>query len=329
MVLLLGVLAVLLLAPAAVVLQVHFGYSAVIYAGLAVLLLGVTLVRCGWLMTRSPRRERIALDIEETCPDLGSNLISSLQLFPRKGELGDDDPTSPALIDALVNDTSRDVEPLDPEDYVSYAGFRRLGRLAGALAVVVLLMAFVWPGLFPRAGYLLANAVDLMPSRITHLEMWAERTTVLPGMPVTFEVKTRGRETDSVGLEVGQGAESDASIPMEKVGPHHFRARWLAAGARCPHHGAHRQVPLPHDCGSRRGAAQGGIHRGRPVSAGVYEAQNPPRPKAAATFAPIWVLKFTCPSRRTNRWKRRSFHWPMGGDCRSTPRRRVVRSAGR
>ena len=231
MVLLLGVLAVLLLAPAAVVSQVRFGYSAVIYAGLAVVLLGAALVRCWWLATRRPRRERIALDIEETHPDLGSNLISSLQLFPRKGELGDDDPTSPALIDALVNDTSREVESLDPEAYVSQAGFQRLGRLAGILAIVVMLMAFIWPGLYPRAGYLLANAADLMPSRITHLEIWAERTTLLPGMPTTLEVRTRGREAGYVELEVQQGAEAGASIAMEKVAPHQFRARWLAAGA--------------------------------------------------------------------------------------------------
>ena len=231
MVLLLGVLAVLLLAPAAVVSQISFGYSAIIYAGLAVLLLGAALIRCWWLATRRPRRERIALDIEQTHPDLGSNLISSLQLFPRKGELGDDDPTSPALIDALVNDTSREVESLDPEAYVSHAGFQRLGRLAGVLAIVVMLMAFIWPGLYPRAGYLLANAADLMPSRITHLEIWAERTTLLPGMPTTLEVRTRGREAGYVELEVRQGAEAEASIAMEKAAPHHFRARWLAAGA--------------------------------------------------------------------------------------------------
>ena len=231
MVLLLGALAVLLLAPAAVVAQSIYGYSAITYAGTAILLLGVTLIRCWWLATRRPRRESIALDIEETHPDLGSNLISSLQLFPRKGELGDDDPTSPALIDALVNDTRREVEPLDPEAYVSHAGFQRLGRLAGVLTIAVLLVAFVWPGLYPRAGYLLANAADLMPSRITNLEIWAERTTVLPGMPMTFEVKTTGRETDAVELEVLQGAGSGASIAMEKVAPHHFRFRWLAAGA--------------------------------------------------------------------------------------------------
>lgn len=231
MVLLLGVLAVLMLAPAAVVSQAIYGYSAILYAGLSVVLLGAALIRSWWLATRRPRRERIALDIEETHPDLGSNLISSLQLFPRKGELGDDDPTSPALIDALVNDTSREVESLDPGAYVSHAGFQRLGRTAGILAIVVMLMAFIWPGLYPRAGYLLANAADLMPSRITHLEIWAERTTLLPGMPMALEVRTRGREADSVELEVKQGADPEASIAMEKVAPHQYRARWLAAGA--------------------------------------------------------------------------------------------------
>ena len=230
MLLLLGVLIVLLLAPAAVISQTRFGYSAIIYAGLAALLLGAVLIRCLWLATRRPRRERIALDIERTHPDLGSNLISSLQLFPRKGEIGDDDPTSPALIDALVNDTSRKVESLDTGAYVSHAGFQGLGQLAGVLVVAVMLMVFIWPELFPRTGYLMVNAADLMPSRITHLEIWAERTTLLPGMSARFEVRTRGRETDSVELEVRQSAASEARIVMEKVAPHQFRARWLATG---------------------------------------------------------------------------------------------------
>ncbi len=229
-VLLIGVLVVLLLAPAAVVAQPRFGYSAIIYAGLAVALLGALLMHFWWKATRRPRRERIALDIEETHPDLGSNLISSLQLFPRKEELGDDDPTSPALIDAMVSDTRREVETLDPGTYVSWAGFQTLWRLAGCLGIAVLLIAFVWPGLYPRAGYLLANAADLMPSRITHLEIWVERTTLLPGMPVSLEVRTRGREVGSVELEVRQGPDSVATIGMEKAAPHEFRANWLAAG---------------------------------------------------------------------------------------------------
>ena len=230
MVFLLGVLAVFLLAPAAVVSQSSYGYSAIIYAALTILLLGLTFLRCWWLVTRRPRRQSIALDIEDTHPDLGSNLISSLQLFPRKGDLGGDDPTSPVLIDALVNDTSRAVESLDPKSYVSQAGFQRHGKLAAVLAVTVVLMAFMWPGLYPRAGYLLANAADLMPSRITYLEIRADRTTLLPGMPAAFEVTTRGRETDSVELEVQRGSAPPSVIAMEKVAPHHFRARWLAAG---------------------------------------------------------------------------------------------------
>lgn len=230
MVLLLGLLSALLLAPAAVVSQSSFGYSAVIYAGLTIFLVGLALI-CSWrFITRRPKRQGVALDIEETHPDLGSNLISSLQLFPRKGELGDDDPTSPALIDALVNDTSRGVEALDPDTYVSDAGFRRLGRLAGALALAVILMAFIWPGLYPRAGYLLANAAALMPSRITHLTIQASRTTVLPGMPVTFDVNTKGREADSVELEVRQGSAPESTIEMEKVTARHFRGRWPGGG---------------------------------------------------------------------------------------------------
>lgn len=231
MVLALGLLSVLLLAPAAVVSQARFGYSAVIYLGLTILLLGLTAARAWWLTARRPKRESVALDIEKSHPDLGSNLISSLQLFPRRGALGADDPTSPALIEALVHDTAREVESLDSDAYVSPAAFQRLGRIASVLAVGAILLAFVWPGLYPRAGYLLANAADLMPSRITHLAIAASRTTVLPGMPVAFDVRTTGREVDSVELEVRGGASAPSAIALKKVAAHHFRGRWAGAGA--------------------------------------------------------------------------------------------------
>ncbi len=227
----LGLLSVLLLAPAAVLSQPHFGYSALAYFALTIVLLGATLVRSWWLMTRRPKRQSIALDIEKSHPELGSNLISSLQLFPCKGDLGDDDPTSPALIDALVNDTSREVEALPPDAYVSRVGLQNLRRIAGALAVAVVLMALIWPGLYPRAGYLLANAGDLTPSRITHLTVQASRTTVLPGMPITFDVSTMGRETDAVELEIRQGSASTGVIGMEKITARHFRGRWSGVRA--------------------------------------------------------------------------------------------------
>ena len=258
MVLLLGVLAVLLLAPAAVVSQISFGYSAIIYAGLAVLLLGAALIRCWWLATRRPRRERIALDIEQTHPDLGSNLISSLQLFPRKGELGDDDPTSPALIDALVNDTSRESGIARPGGLRLTRRFpaartarRRSGHrrdahgvhLAGALSARGLSSGERGGPHAPRA------------SPIWRFGRSARRC--FPGCPRPWKSGPGGVRRVTWSWRCAKAPKPRRSIAMEKAAPHHFRARLAGRGSRCAHHGAYGQVPLPDDRGSRGRPAEG------------------------------------------------------------------------
>lgn len=231
----LALLGVLLLAPAAVALQPLFGYAAVAYLVLSLALLGGGLA-CAFLHLRQGLgRESLALEIEGERPDLGSNLISSLQLFPRKGRLGPDDPTSPELIDALVEETGAQVQGLQPDSFVSYAAPREMARLARWLGAAVLACALLWPGLYPRAGYLLVNAFDLMPSRITHVFLTASAERVLPGSPVAFEVRTEGRKPGGVILEIapaaGGGDAPAGRLAMEKAGEDRFRANW-AGGER-------------------------------------------------------------------------------------------------
>ena len=228
---LLGALSVLLLAPAAVLAQLHNGYAAVIYLAVSVLVLGAVLARAVWLIKRPPSREKVALEIESELGDIGNNLISSLQLFPTKNKLGSGDPTSPALIDALVIETAEQIERLDAGDFVSNSSCRRLGKLAAGLGFTVLIAGFIWPGLYPRAGFLLANAVDLMPSRITHLYLSASSKRILPGSSVVFDVRTEGMSPGRVEIEVsdagGVGDESVKDrIPMEILEENRFRLKW-------------------------------------------------------------------------------------------------------
>ncbi|MEK6712270.1 MAG: DUF4175 family protein, partial [Nitrospinota bacterium] len=229
----LALLGVLLLAPAAVALQPLFGYAAVLYLLASVLLLGGGAAWGVLRVRRSLNRQSLALEIEAERPDLGNNLISSLQLFPRKGKLGPDDPTSPELIDALVEETAAQVRRFDPGVFVPRDAPRSLGRLAGWMAAGALACALVWPGLYPRAGYLLANAFDLMPSRITHVFLAASAGRVLPGSPVAFEVRTEGRRPREVTLDVAPaaGGAAPGRLAMEKAGEDLYRATW-AGGER-------------------------------------------------------------------------------------------------
>ncbi|MEE9257216.1 MAG: DUF4175 family protein [bacterium] len=231
-IMILGLLAVVLLAPAAVLAQPHFGYSAVIYLAVAILLLAVVAARALWLIRRPPSRESIALEIEGKHFDLGSNLISSLQLYPAKNSLRSGDPTSPELIDALVLETAAQVGELDPGSYVSDANPRWMGRLAGVLAGTAFLAGILWPGLYPNAGHLLANAIDLMPSRITHLYLLASSETILPGSSVVFDVRTEGRIPDEVGLEFFAPGEKENQVllPMKAAGEGRFRMKWKGGG---------------------------------------------------------------------------------------------------
>ncbi|MBT7856343.1 MAG: hypothetical protein HN720_05380, partial [Nitrospinaceae bacterium] len=234
--LLLGLAFALLLAPAAVMSQPLWGYSAVVYLGAIVLILAAVASRAAWILKRPPTREKIALEIETERGDLGNNLISSLQLFPTKDLLAEDDPTSPELIDALVFETAEQVEKLDPVIFVSNAAPRRMGRLLAALGATVMFVALSWPGVYPRAGYLLANAIDLMPSRITHLHLSASVVRILPGTNVLFDVRTEGMVPGKVALEILEPADAAAGadnrhggvVPMEELGEHQFRLKWRA-----------------------------------------------------------------------------------------------------
>ncbi len=227
----LGALSVFLLAPAAVVSQPLFGYSAVVYLAVSLVLFIGVAARAFWIIKRPPARERVALEIESEHPDFGNNLISSLQLFPMKADLRADDPTSPELIDALVIETAAQVESLEAKSFVSDEAPRRLGRLVAALGATAVLMGLLWPGMYPRAGYLLANAVDLMPSRITHLYLSASAKRILPGSSVSFEVRTEGRNPDGVDLEFlalrqEGGRVMVSRLPMEAAGENRFRVTW-------------------------------------------------------------------------------------------------------
>ncbi len=220
-----------LLAPAVVAVQPSFGYAAVVYLVVCILLLLAAAGVAVWLTWRTPSRERVALEIEAGLSELGSNLISSLQLFPRKGRFGPDDPTSPALIDALVSGTAEQVKSLEPRAFAPDSGPRRMGWIAGALGAAVLLLALFSPNLYPRTAYLLTHAVELMPSRITHLSLSASAAHVLRGMPVDFIVQAEGMRPEQVELEIHSlGTEgSPASVDrlaMASVKDRRFRITW-------------------------------------------------------------------------------------------------------
>ncbi|MFP6868511.1 MAG: DUF4175 family protein [Nitrospinota bacterium] len=228
---LLGAASVFLLAPGAVALQPHFGYAAIMYLLLTVLVLAAVLARAAWLIKKPPSPEKVALEIELERKDLGNNLISSLQLFPAKNALLEDDPTSPALIDALVLETAGQVGELSPASFVSNAGARRMRGLAAALGGTAFAIGLLWPGIYPRAGYLVANAIDLMPSRITHLYLSASANRILAGSDVVFKVRAEGRSPGRVELEFTPAGKAPsnkapARLAMERSGENRFRVKW-------------------------------------------------------------------------------------------------------
>lgn len=223
---LLAVMVAVLLGPAAVGLQPRFGYTAVIYLAVFISLIVLGLAWALWLWQQTPARERLALEVESEKPDMENRLISSLQLFPRKEARGPDDPTSPALIDALVLETAERVEKMAPGSFVSGAVSKRLGRAAAVLLVSLLGTFLLAPDMYPRAGYMLVNAIDLMPSRISHLYLSASAERVLRGMPVLFELRTEGRKPDEAALVIDDGTGKMRTLPMAAMGDGRFRLRW-------------------------------------------------------------------------------------------------------
>ncbi|MDA1000846.1 MAG: DUF4175 family protein [bacterium] len=225
----LSALVAVLLGPAAVVLQPRFGYSAVIYLAVLISLIVLGLLWAVWLWKRTPGRGRIALEVEAVRPDLENRLISSLQLFPRKNALGPDDPTSPALVDALVLETAARVEKMETGAFASGAVSKRLGRVTAVLVLAVIGTLFLAPGVYPKMGYMLANAFDLMPSRISHLYLSASAERVLRGMPILFELRAEGRRPDEANLIIDDGSEKKLNLPMTARGKGQFDLKWRGA----------------------------------------------------------------------------------------------------
>ncbi|OGC78488.1 MAG: hypothetical protein A2Z27_02760 [candidate division Zixibacteria bacterium RBG_16_50_21] len=99
--------------------------------------------------------ENLALRVEEHFPQLSDRLISALQL--QKQYVSNPEGYSLEMIDAVVYQAEKLSADLDFKSVVDKKNLRKLGRVIGSLAVVLLAFALVFPGNFKFALYAFSN----------------------------------------------------------------------------------------------------------------------------------------------------------------------------
>ncbi|MBI2371090.1 MAG: DUF4175 family protein [Deltaproteobacteria bacterium] len=213
-------LTVVLAGPAASAAATLLPYAPFIYAILGwaalVTLLGLAL----WRLGRRLPPESVALSIEARHPRLGNNLINSLQLYHelRRGPEG----PSPALIQALLRQTSEQVRSLKPAELVELKGVRTKLWATVPLAFALAGMLVLNPASLASSAGLLLNPWKGLPADRLALSL-EPRGAVLPkGRPFTVQAVAHGPAPARVTLRLITLTGAVRSAPMERVGEGRF-----------------------------------------------------------------------------------------------------------
>lgn len=228
---LIGICALLVFALGAgvVELQTFFPYAALLYSGLALLVVAAAV---GWSVFRLARRvppERVALFIEQKQPKLRNNLINSLQLYP---EIARQAPGfSPSMVLALLRTTRKQVAALKPDELIESRTLKSSLRLFALLLLPVSAMVLFNPSWVGGAINMLTRPLDHLPPTETIIDIEPKGVRVVRGAPVTIQAEATGAIPDSLALmtwsavDAGGAPSNPEKLPMENLGGGKFRAR--------------------------------------------------------------------------------------------------------
>ena len=155
--------------------------------------LAITLVTAWWFLIRPLSRKitltHIARILEIRHPELQERISTAVELM--SSEDPDSVRGSQELIEAVVDSAVLDVGKVDPKTEFKGARASRFGMVAGAVAVVLLLLFAIWPH---QAGILIARAVAPF---LDVGNAWSDTLEVQPG-----DVKIAIGETVTIEMTV-------------------------------------------------------------------------------------------------------------------------------
>jgi hypothetical protein len=126
------------------------------YIGVASL---VVVIAISYLCLRpilhNPNLESLALRLEEKFPELKSRLIAALQLS--KNLEKNPEGYSTEMIEAVIEQAESTTQKLNLQEIVDRNPIKKMGRLAGSLAIISLFFALVFPTAFTNSLYIFSH----------------------------------------------------------------------------------------------------------------------------------------------------------------------------
>ncbi len=215
-------LAILLLGAGLVPLAQALPFLVTALALLSWAAVGVTIVRLLRACLQRTSPEAAAVYVETKHPEVHNDLISALQL-PEALEKHPETGISRPLVERLLEVTGSHIETLARQPLVEWRGMWRQARMAAALAVVALGMAWVAPQLLRTSAAQLLHPFNLLAPQQTVLTLGDYPHRILAGRPLALHVTASGRPPAQVRLHSWHmGRErDDIMVPEEQGGFRH------------------------------------------------------------------------------------------------------------
>jgi len=102
-----------------------------------------------------PNLERFSLKLEEKFPELNNRLIAALQLAKNLDE--NPEGYSTEMIEAVIEQADSITQKLNLQEIIDRGPIKKMGRVAGSLAVISLFFALVFPSIFKNSLYIFSH----------------------------------------------------------------------------------------------------------------------------------------------------------------------------
>jgi hypothetical protein len=145
-----------------------------------------------WRILTRPNTESVALQVEKTYPELQNRLIASLQLERNLQENREGFSTD--MIQAIIGQSEQLCRGIDFNKSVDRKPLRRGLRYFGSSALVILLLAVLFPGAFNESVYLFSHPTVEVPRNLSYsLEVLPGSIEIAKFSTIKIQASLRGK----------------------------------------------------------------------------------------------------------------------------------------
>lgn len=159
----------------------------------AAILVGLVGYYIIWRFVKLPSTDALAIKVESTYPDLQDRLIASLQL--ERNLLQNREGYSRDMIQAVMRQSSEMCSGYDFRKSVNHGPLWRALRYLGLAVVLIVLMAFIFPGTFNESLYLFSHPTIEIERELTYaLDVQPKDMEIAKYEPLTIEAVLQGSD---------------------------------------------------------------------------------------------------------------------------------------